>query len=117
MLKHDGTYNSGGLVRQGVTPTGDPLTSPSAWHPLVCSHPETKRRALYLGTRRNAYIQGLAPKESEVLLDELVSIATCEELAWHNEWRERGLVLGDNRCTVRWRDSFDANSRRIMHRT
>src|SRR6516225_6854468 len=27
-IKHDGTYNSGGYVRQGVTPTDDPLTSP-----------------------------------------------------------------------------------------
>src|SRR5215831_13537744 len=35
-IKHDGTYNSGGYVRQGVTPTDDPLTSPGAVHPLIC---------------------------------------------------------------------------------
>ncbi len=34
-IKHDGTYNSGGYVRQGVTPTDDPRTSPGALHPLV----------------------------------------------------------------------------------
>src|SRR5579883_2721256 len=33
-IKHDGTYNSGGYVRQGVTVTGDPRTSPGALHPL-----------------------------------------------------------------------------------
>src|SRR5712691_12069302 len=48
-IKHDGTYNSGGYVRQGVTPTDDPLTSPGAVHPLVCTHPDTGRRMLYLG--------------------------------------------------------------------
>ena len=58
-IKHDGTYNSGGYVRQGVTPTDDPLTSPGAVHPLVCTHPNTGRRMLYLGRRRNAYLMGL----------------------------------------------------------
>ena len=58
-IKHDGTYNSGGYVRQGVTPTDDPLTSPGAIHPLVCRHPDTGRRMLYLGRRRNAYLVGL----------------------------------------------------------
>ena len=33
-LKHDGTYNSGGYVRQGVTPVDDPRTSPGTYHPL-----------------------------------------------------------------------------------
>ena len=62
-IKHDGTYNSGGYVRQGVTPTDDPLTSPGAIHPLVCRHPDTGRRMLYLGRRRNAYLVGLALAE------------------------------------------------------
>ena len=70
-IKHDGTYNSGGYVRQGVTPTDDPLTSPGAVHPLVCRHPDTGRRMLYLGRRRNAYLVGLGLAESEALLNEL----------------------------------------------
>ena len=64
-VKHDGTYNSGGYVRQGVTPTDDPRTSPGTFHPLVSVHPETGRRGLYLGRRRNAYIEGLSLDESE----------------------------------------------------
>ena len=58
-IKHDGTYNSGGYLRQGVTATDDPRTSPGAVHPLVCTHPDTGRRMLYLGRRRNAYLVGL----------------------------------------------------------
>ena len=72
-IKHDGTYNSGGYLRQGVTATDDPRTSPGALHPLVCKHPDSGRRMLYLGRRRNAYIDGLALAESEALLDELWS--------------------------------------------
>jgi taurine dioxygenase len=116
-LKHDGTYNSGGYVRQGVTAVDDPMASPGTYHPLVCMHPETRRRVLYLGRRRNAYIEGLSLAESESLLDELWSHANREELEWHNEWRVGDLVLWDNRCTMHRRDPFDATSRRVMHRT
>jgi alpha-ketoglutarate-dependent taurine dioxygenase len=116
-LKHDGTYNSGGYLRQGVRAVDDPKTSPGVYHPLVCTHPETQRRALYLGRRRNAYIGGLELAESEALLDELWSHATRPELAWGHKWRVGDLVLWDNRCTMHRRDSFDAASRRVMHRT
>jgi taurine dioxygenase len=116
-LKHDGTYNSGGYVRQGVAAIDDPVNSPGTYHPLVCTHPETQRRVLYLGRRRNAYIEGLSLAESESLLDELWSHANSEELEWHNQWRVGDLVLWDNRCTMHRRDPFDAGSRRVMHRT
>jgi taurine dioxygenase len=117
MLKHDGTYNSGGYLRQGVVAGDDPMTSPGAYHPLVCTHPETKRHALYLGRRRNAYIQGLPMEESEALLDELWAIATREEFTWWNEWQVGDLVLWDNRSTMHRRDPFDPTTRRILHRT
>jgi taurine dioxygenase len=116
-IKHDGTYNSGGYVRQGVTATDDPLTSPGAVHPLVCVHPDTGRRMLYLGRRRNAYLVGLDLKDSEALLDELWSFVDRPEFTWEHVWRVGDLVLWDNRCTMHRRDAFDPNSRRIMHRT
>jgi taurine dioxygenase len=116
-IKHDGTYNSGGYVRQGVTPTDDPRTSLGAVHPLVCTHPVTGRRMLYLGRRRNAYLVGLDLQESEALLNELWSVVDQPEFAWEHVWRVGDLVLWDNRCTMHRRDAFDPNSRRIMHRT
>ena len=116
-VKHDGTYNSGGYVRQGVTPTDDPRTSPGTLHPLVFVHPETGRRALYLGRRRNAYIEGTSLDDSNALLDEIWSQATRESLTWRHEWRVGDLVLWDNRCTMHRRDAFDPAARRVMHRT
>jgi len=116
-IKHDGTYNSGGYVRQGVTATDDPLTSPGAVHPLVCTHPSTGRRMLYLGRRRNAYLVGLALAESEALLNELWQFVDRPEFAWEHVWRVGDLVIWDNRCTMHRRDAFDPGSRRIMHRT
>jgi taurine dioxygenase len=116
-IKHDGTYNSGGYLRQGVTATDDPRTSPGALHPLVCKHPDSGRRMLYLGRRRNAYIDGLSLADSEALLDELWSYVKRPEFAWEHVWRVGDLVLWDNRCTMHRRDAFDPGQRRIMHRT
>ena len=116
-IKHDGTYNSGGYVRQGVTPTDDPRTSPGALHPLVCTHPDTGRRMLYFGRRRNAYIGGLELAESEALLDELWSYVDLPQFCFEHVWRVGDLVLWDNRCTMHRRDAFDPKQRRIMHRT
>jgi taurine dioxygenase len=116
-IKHDGTYNSGGFLRQGVAATDDPRTSPGAVHPLVCTHPETRRRMLYLGRRRNAYLMGLELAESEALLDELWDFVARSQFGWEHVWRVGDLVLWDNRCTMHRRDPFDASARRIMHRT
>jgi taurine dioxygenase len=116
-VKHDGTYNSGGYVRQGVTPTEDPRESPGVFHPLVCTHPETGRRMLYLGRRRNAYIEGFDLAESEALLDSLWAHTDRAEFAWHIVWQVGDLVFWDNRCTMHRRDPFDPAARRVMHRT
>jgi taurine dioxygenase len=116
-VKHDGTYNSGGYVRQGVIPTGDPRTSPGTLHPLLLTHPETGRPGLYLGRRRNAYIEGLPLDDSEALLDEIWAEATHTSHTWTHHWEVGDLVLWDNRCTMHRRDAFDATARRVMHRT
>src|SRR5262249_12932777 len=98
-LKHDATYNSGGYARQGAMVIDDPIRSPGTYHALVCTHPETHRRVLYLGRRRNGYIGGLALSESDALLDDLWSYATSEEYVWRIAWQTGDLVLWDNRCT------------------
>ncbi|SDF85055.1 TauD/TfdA dioxygenase family protein [Thalassobaculum litoreum] len=116
-IKHDGTYNSGGYVRQGVTPTDDPRESPGTYHPVVIAHPNTGQPLLYLGRRRMAHIEGLDLAESEALLDELWSYATREENAYRHHWRIGDVLMWDNRATMHRRDPFDAASRRLMRRT
>jgi taurine dioxygenase len=116
-VKHDGTYNSGGCVREGVTPTDDPRAAPGVLHPIVCVHPETGHRCLYLGRRRNAYVEGLPQGESEALLDAIWAHATAPALQWEHRWRVGDLVLWDNRSTMHRRDAFDSGERRVLHRT
>jgi taurine dioxygenase len=116
-IKHDGTYNSGGYLRKGVTPTDDPHNAPGAWHPAVIAHPATGAPSLYLGRRRNSYVEGLSPAESEALLDALWSHIEGPELRYQHRWRVGDLLLWDNRSTMHRRDPFDNATRRVMHRT
>jgi taurine dioxygenase len=116
-IKHDGTYNSGGYLRKGVTPTDDPHKAPGAWHPAVCAHPVTGTPCLYLGRRRNSYVEGLSKLESDALLDQLWAHVGKREATYEHTWRVGDLLLWDNRSTMHRRDPFDATARRVMHRT
>jgi taurine dioxygenase len=117
LCRHDSSRNSAGELRRGCSEVTDPRTAPGADHPIIRSHPVTLRKALFLGRRRNAYIQGLDLDDSERLLDALWVYATRPELTWYQQWRVGDLVLWDNRCVMHRRDEFDPNTRRLMHRS
>jgi taurine dioxygenase len=114
-IKHDGTYDSGGYLRKGMTPSKDARTSVGTPHPMVIRHPVSGDAALYLGRRLNAYVMGLEIDESERLLDEVWSYV--ESAVYKHRWALGDLVLWDNRTTMHRRDAFDPRSRRVMHRT
>ena len=114
-IKHDGTFDSGGFVRKGMTPSSDPRHSVGTPHPIVIEHPESGDHALYLGRRRNAYVMGLELAESERLLDELWSYVTTA--VYRHPWALGDLVFWDNRTTMHRREAFDPGARRVMHRT
>ncbi|HUQ76678.1 MAG TPA: TauD/TfdA family dioxygenase [Burkholderiales bacterium] len=114
-IKHDGTYDSGGTVRKGLTPSDDPRSSIGTPHPVIIAHPVSGEAALYLGRRRNAYVVGLELDESERVLDQLWSYV--ESAVYRHQWAVGDLVLWDNRTTMHRRDAFDPRARRVMHRT
>jgi taurine dioxygenase len=115
--RHDASRNSTGELRRGFADIGDASETIGADHPVVRTHPVTRRKALFLGRRRNAYIPGLRLGDSERLLDALWQEATRDEFTWYQEWQAGDLVLWDNRCVMHRRDAFDPATRRIMHRT
>ena len=116
-VKHDGTYNSGGYLRQGVHETDDPISAPGRLHPAIVRIPESGHAALYLGRRRMAYFAGLSREASEALLDEVWSYATDQANVYKHQWSLSDLVVWDNRTTMHRRDPFPAHERRLMHRT
>jgi taurine dioxygenase len=72
---------------------------------------------VYLGRRRNAYVEGLDLAESEALLDALWVHVARPEIQWEHRWRVGDLVMWDNRCTMHRRNAFDSADRRVLHRT
>jgi len=114
---HDASRNSAGMLRKGYKEVTDPRETVGALHPMVRTHPVTKRKALFLGRRLNAYVPGLTLAESEALLDQLWAHAAKPEFTWVQQWRTGDVIIWDNRCTMHRRDSFDAATRRLMHRT
>jgi taurine dioxygenase len=116
-IKHDGTYNAGGYLRQGVTPTDDPMAAPGAWHPAILRHPANGRATLYLGRRRNSHVEGYSREDSDALLAELWTHTIQRRFVYEHVWQLGDLVMWDNRSTMHRRDEFEGTARRIMHRT
>jgi taurine dioxygenase len=114
---HDATYNSAGIRRKGYEDVADPRAAPGARHELVRTHPETGRKCLFLGRRRNSYVLGMELDESEALLDALWAHATQPQFTFRQQWRVGDVLVWDNRCTLHRRDAFDPAARRVMHRT
>ena len=117
---HDSTRNSAGVLRPTVKLPTRPEEVPGPAHPLVRVHPVTKKRALYLGRRRDwpsNYIIGMSNEDSEALLDKLWAHATQPKYAWGHQWRVGDLVLWDNRCCMHYRSEVDPNQARVMYRT
>ncbi len=118
-IKHDPTFTSDGKLRLGFTEpeTTDVRELPGPLHPIARTHPDTGRKALYLGRRKNSYIDGLELEESEALLYTLWAHASQEKFSWTQNWQVGDLIMWDNRCCMHRRNAFDDNDRRLMHRT
>lgn len=119
-VKQDTSRNTAG----GMRPTAslprsyDEVEGPV--HPIVRLHPDTGRRALYLGRRYQApssHIVEMANDEGEALLDELWAHATQPSLRWTHQWRPKDLLMWDNRCTMHTRSAIDHSQPRELHRT
>ncbi len=86
-------------------------------HPLVRTHPETSRKALYINPIRIEAIEGLSEPEALTLLDELLTHATQEKYQYRHKWRLGDLVMWDNRCLLhKANDDYDMTQLRYLYR-
>lgn len=72
--------------------------TPDVTHPVVRTHPETGRKALFVSPRFTIGIVDLEEAEGQTLLDELFAHLDDPALVYHHKWRDGDAVLWDNRC-------------------
>ena len=86
-------------------------------HPIFVTHPGTQKKALYVNRLMTAQIEGMAPDESETVLNTLFDYAEDPSLVYAHQWRPGDLVMWDNRCTNHARTPFPDKERRLLRRT
>ena len=67
-------------------------------HPIVRTHPETGRQALYCSDAHTTHIEGMTAQESRPLLQYLYSVQQREELQCRFHWEPGSVAFWDNRC-------------------
>lgn len=91
--------------------------TPEVAHPVVRTHPETARKALYVNPGHTDHIIGLEAEESRALLDDLHAHTTQPAFVYRHKWRLHDLVCWDNRCLMHIADPPHPGYDRHMHRT
>ncbi|MDX1434552.1 MAG: TauD/TfdA family dioxygenase [Gammaproteobacteria bacterium] len=90
---------------------------PDVEHPLVRTHPETGRKALFVNEGFTVGIVGMDESEGRALLERLFAHSISPELVYRHRWRAGDLVFWDNRCTMHRATEYDLRHTRAMHRT
>ena len=91
--------------------------TPDVIHPLVRTHPESGRKALYLNFNRLDHLLDMPRAESEAILDELAAWVAQDRFIYRHNWRVGDAVVWDNRCTLH-RVCYDSpvGDKRVMLR-
>jgi taurine dioxygenase len=88
-----------------------------AVHPVVRTHEETGRKALYVNRLMSVRIEGMEESESDALLNFLFDHAEKPEFVYTHVWRKGDLIVWDNRCSMHARTDFPSDQRRLLLRT
>ena len=85
-------------------------------HPVVRTHPETGRKALYVNVGHTTGFKGWTEEESRPLLDHLFAHQVRPELTCRFRWAPGSLAFWDNRCAQHNPVNDYHGFRRVMHR-
>ena len=104
----------GQMASMRVKDPGEDVQTTSI-HPLVRTHPETGRKALYIGGHVQRF-EGMTDEESEPLIEFLMRHSTRPEFTCRFRWETGSLAFWDNRCTQHFAVNDYPAETRVMHR-
>lgn len=87
-----------------------------AVHPVVRTHPESGRQALFVNGAHTVRFEGMTVFESAGLLDYLFRHQTREDFTCRFQWSEGAVAFWDNRCTQHYPLNDYAGYKRVLHR-
>ena len=91
--------------------------APPVVHPLVRLHPPTGRKAIYLGSHGQEFLD-MPEVESRGLIERVMNHCTEPRFIYEHVWRAGDLVMWDNRATVHRGTEYDtAAEPRVVRRT
>jgi alpha-ketoglutarate-dependent taurine dioxygenase len=96
---------------------GDPEADREIAHPVVRTHPESGRKALFVNAIYTTRFEGMSEVESRPLLNFLFEHSTRPEFTCRFRWSNRTLAIWDNRCTLHYAVNDYDGYRRLLHRT
>ncbi len=85
-------------------------------HPVVCTHPETGRRYLFVNAAYTVGFEGWSESESKPLLDYLLEHGHRPEFTCRFRWEKGSVAFWDNRCTKHIAVHDASKFRRVMRR-
>lgn len=93
-------------------------TNPQVVQPVVRTHPETGRKALYVSVAVTTRILGMSQEESDAILEFLFAHQTRVEFTYRHQWRPNDIMMWDNRCTLHMAVADNDHSQsRVLQRT
>jgi taurine dioxygenase len=88
-----------------------------AVQPVVRTHPETGRKALFVSEHFTTRIVGLPQEESDALLAELFAHSVKPDFVYRHRWAPHDLVFWDNRSLMHLAAGTPDHLRRRLNRT
>ena len=85
-------------------------------HPVIRTHPETGKKALYINPAHSCHFEGWSIAESEGLLNYLFTHQIREEFQCRHVWQQGDVAIWDNRCTLHYPVNDYHGHRRLLHR-
>ncbi|WP_063914373.1 TauD/TfdA family dioxygenase [Pseudomonas sp. p21] len=86
-------------------------------HPVVRTHPENGRKALFVSEGFTTRIVGLPDDESRDVLQQLYALSVLEQNIYRHQWQPHDLVFWDNRSLIHLATGCPAHLRRKLYRT